>query len=304
MSKHIELSVEVNPIWTELISEILIKEIGCSGVVTEETNYKDEEITSSSLGIVKGYLWFNEKNPPDVEELQITLHKKKYELTSLGVFTQDSGSWNLSVKEIADEEWAHSWKRFWHPMKIGNKIVICPSWEEYTPKEDEIIIDLDPGTAFGTGSHPTTRLCIVALEKYTKSGDLLADIGTGSGILAIAGIKFGAMEAVGDDNDPSVIEVAKENAQKNGVLDKCNFFEGSASEVKGEYDIVTANILAHILIEMMDKLAILTKKGGKLILSGIIAEKAEDVRQSAISTGLKIIETLDEDNWVAIVAEK
>ncbi len=133
-------------------------------------------------------------------------------------------------------------------------LFICPSWEEYQVENNEIVINLDPGSAFGTGAHPTTRLCVQALDKilYGKSPSSvkIADIGTGSGILAIVGIKLGAESAVGVDNDASVISVAKENAEKNAVLDKCNFYTGVAADVEGQYEIVTANILAHIIIEL------------------------------------------------------
>lgn len=306
MSKSTELTVKVNPIWVEYVSDVLIEKIGCSGVVTDEKIYKDEVVIKDNSGIVKGYKAFVEGIPLNTQEIQNILFQERQKLVSSGIVEANLGEWTLSSLEISDDEWAHSWKKYWHPQKISEKVVICPSWEDYNAGDDEIIISLDPGSAFGTGTHPTTRLCVQALEKvipdYTSFK--IADIGTGSGILAVAGIKLGADFAVGVDNDASVISVAAENAEKNNVADKCKFYTGVAIDVKGEYEIVVANILAHVLIEAMHELTPLIKQDGKLILSGIILEKSQDVQNSCIQNGLKIVEVLQEDSWVAIIAEK
>lgn len=320
MSKSIELSVKVNPAWVEYVSDVLLQKIGCTGVVTDEKYYDDEVLTKESNGTIKGYLPFIETKPVNYEKIKEILSSEREELISSGIPAENLGEWTLSYVEIPDEEWAHSWKSYWHPQKISEKIIICPSWEEYNLADDEIIINLDPGSAFGTGTHPTTRLCVQALEKIidkelslrggatapTRQSNTLniADIGTGSGILAVAGIKLGADYVVGVDNDASVINVAVENAEKNHVADKCKFYTGIASDVKGEYEIVVANILAHVLIEAMPELVSLVKQGGKLILSGIILAKSQDVQNSCIQNGLKIVEVLQEDTWVAIIAGK
>ena len=306
LSKSIELSVKANPVWVEYVSDVLLEKIGCTGVVTDEKYYDDEVLTKESNGIVKGYLPFIETKPVNFEKIQGILFSERENLISSGIPAENLGEWTLSSLEIPDEEWAHSWKKYWHPQKISDKIVICPSWEEYNVTGDEIIISLDPGSAFGTGTHPTTRLCVKAIEKVISEykNVKMADIGTGSGILAVAGIKLGADSVVGVDNDASVINVAVENAEKNNVSDKCKFYTGVASDVEGEYEIVVANILAHVLIEAMPELTPLVKQGGKLILSGIISSKSQDVQDSCIQNGLKIIEVLQEDTWVAIIAEK
>lgn len=307
MSKSIEISVNVNPVWVEYVSDVLIEKLGCSGVVTDEKLYDDEILVKESVGIVKGYKPFIEELPISLEEIQDILFQEKQKLISSGIKQENLGEWTISLLEISDDEWAHSWKQYWHPQKISKKVVICPSWEEYKEKDEEIIINLDPGSAFGTGTHPTTRLCVQALEKIISLNDngiKIADIGTGSGILAIAGIKLGADFAVGVDNDASVISVAEENAEKNNVADKCKFYTGLASDVKGEYEVVVANILAHVLIDAMPELAKLVKQNGKLVLSGIILAKSQDVQDACIQNSLKISEVLQEENWVAIIAEK
>lgn len=310
MSKSIELAVKINPVWAEYVSDILIEKIGCSGVVTDEKLYKDEILLKETPDIVKGYLSCAKNISVNLDEIKNILLQERQKLVLSGIKGENLGEWTLSAKEISDDEWAHSWKKYWHPQKISEKVVICPSWEEYNPEKNEIVISLDPGSAFGTGTHSTTRLCVQALEqvmpdlKTVFSSVKIADIGTGSGILAVAGIKLGADSSVGVDNDASVISVAEENAEKNGIQDKCSFYTGVASDVKGEYEIVTANILAHVLIETMPELALLVKQGGKLILSGIISEKSQDVQDSCIQNSLKVVGVLNEENWVAVIAEK
>lgn len=311
MTKSLELTVKTNPLWAEFVAGILIDKIGCVGVVTSENYYDDEVLTKETNDRVKGYLPFVQDSLFDISEVQKIFFEEKQNLISSGIKEENIGEWAVSLLEIPDEEWAHSWKKYWHPQKISEKIVICPSWEEYNPQQDEIIIKLDPGSAFGTGTHPTTRLCVQGIEKILKENFKgmpleqkikMADIGTGSGILSVAGIKLGADFSVGVDNDASVISVASENAEKNDVDSKCKFYTGTAADVEGKYELVVANILAHIIIDAMPDLVNLMKLGSKLVLSGIISSKSQEVQDSAINNGLKIEEVLREESWVAIIA--
>jgi len=304
LSKSIELSVKADPVWAEFISDLLLQKIGCTGVVTDEIIYKDEVVIKDSKGVVKGYLPLIPETPPNIENINNILTNEKNKLISEDINENNLGEWSLSFKEIDDEEWANSWKQYWHPQKISEKIVICPSWENYKAQENEIIISLDPGSAFGTGTHPTTRLCIQALEKLIQANDIkIADVGTGSGILSVVAVKLGAESAIGVDNDASVISVANENAEKNNIAPKCTFKAGVATDIEGQYDIVVANILAEVIIDIMPELVKLLKTSGKLVLSGIISSKSLAVQNSAISNQLKIASTLDEENWTAIIAE-
>jgi ribosomal protein L11 methyltransferase len=303
-NSHIEISIKINPDYSDIVVQFLMDEFGCGGVITEEIHYEDERIISEEIDVVKGYFWNNPEISLNEDEIKNKIANKKNQLLLNGISKENLGSWEVSLKVIPDEQWATAWKKHWHPQKIGSKIVICPSWEKYDLAKDEILIHLDPGSAFGTGTHPTTRLCIMALEKYIKPEHSVADIGTGSGILAISALKLGAGKLIGVDNDASVINVAKDNAQKNGVLSQTDFFHGSASDVNGQFDIVIANILHNIIVDIMEDLCKLIKPHGMIILSGIIKEKEQFVLDSTIFQGLKHIETLYEDNWCGIVLKK
>jgi ribosomal protein L11 methyltransferase len=306
MGKSIELSVEIHPIWSEFVSEILMEKIGCKGVVTEEEEIRDDEVIKTSKGLIKGYIPYYEGF--ELEKVRKILQEEKENLILLGI-SSDTGSWNLTIKEILDEEWSENWKKYWLPNKIGQKIIVCPSWENYEIQNDEILINLDPGSAFGTGAHPTTKLCIEALEKIilnlnNKTDVCIADIGTGSGILALAGIKLGASSAIGVDNDPSVITTCFENAEKNEISDKCRFFAGTASNIQGKFNIVVSNIIAQVLIEIMKDLSELLKPEGKMILSGIINKKLPDIKESLKENKLKIEDIFESTPWIAVVVSK
>lgn len=203
----------------------------------------------------------------------------------------------ISTRVIAEESWAESWKRFWDVQHVGDHLVIKPSWKEYTASAGDLVIELDPKQAFGTGTHATTRLCLQALERLVRPGDGVFDVGCGSGILAIAAVLLQAGRAAGVDTDPVAVAAARENADHNGLADRLDFAVGTASDLAGRADIVVANILAEILIELAADLAALA--GRDLILSGIIDRKAPEVRAAFAAQGLALAEELREDGWVA-----
>lgn len=207
-------------------------------------------------------------------------------------------------KKIINQDWSQKWKEHWKPTKASEHVIICPSWEECTRKKDDILITLDPGSAFGTGTHATTQLCIQAIEKYLKKGDEVADIGTGSGILAITAIKFGASHAVAIDNDPLVIDVAKDNAQMNNVFNKIDFSHATADMLSEQYDFVCANILHNVLAEIMGDLKNIMKPASYMVLSGILDEKKQVVLDAVEKHGLKVIEILHQEQWTAIIVQK
>ena len=307
MKDYYEISVNINPAAIELVTDVFFEQFECEGVIQAEEKYKDLELIETTNNIAKGYILFEEEKfaPLDIQKI---FYNAREDLIEKGFSEEELGSWSIDAKKVVNQDWSKKWKEHWKPTRASEHIVICPSWEDDALKKDEILIHLDPGSAFGTGTHATTQLCIQAIEKYVKDGDFVADIGTGSGILAIAAIKCGASRAVGIDNDPLVIDVAIDNAQVNNVLSKIEFEHKTADELlknhSSEFDFVAANILHNVLAEIMEDLKGLMKSGAYMVLSGILDEKKQVVYDAIEKHGLCIVETLKQENWIAIVVKK
>ena len=214
--------------------------------------------------------------------------------------------YNISYNRVDEEDWAESWKAFFHPEKISERIVVKPSWEDYTPAPEELVVEIDPGMAFGTGTHPTTSLCVRLLEKHCRPGCSLLDVGTGSGILMAAAFKLGAARLRGVDNDPVAVDIARDNLLRNNVPEAVvELHTGHlADNVTGTYDVVSANILADVIIDLMDAVPALLVGGGCFICSGIIEAYREKVINKMEACGLVAEETLTEGDWVAIAGRK
>ena len=303
MKDYFEVSVKINPNAIELVTEVFFERFECEGVVQAEEKYKDLELVETTNNIAKGYIRCEEEDFKPSEIQKIFDHAKE-ELKEEGFTDEELGPWTITVQKVINQDWSKKWKEHWKPTKASEHVIICPSWEECEQKKDEIIITLDPGSAFGTGTHATTQLCIRAIEKYVKKGYEVADIGTGSGILAITAIKFGATHAIGIDNDPLVIDVAQDNAQVNGVFNKIDFSCATADMLTEQYDFVCANILHNILADIMGDLKNILKPGAHMVLSGILDEKKPVVIEAVNKHGLKTIETMQQDQWIAIVVQK
>lgn len=214
----------------------------------------------------------------------------------------------ISVSGVNEEDWANSWKAYYKPIKIGDRIVIVPAWEKYQAEEGEIIVRMDPGMAFGTGTHETTRLVIKLLEKYVKSGMRVADVGCGSGILAICAAKLGADECKAYDIDPVAVKVANENIKDSGLTDKvtCEVSDllKQVDKTGGAYDVICANIVADIIIRMMPDVGALMDENSVILASGIIVERSQDVIDGFLKHGFKIVERVDENGWCALAVQK
>ncbi|MBP5331769.1 MAG: 50S ribosomal protein L11 methyltransferase [Lachnospiraceae bacterium] len=261
----------------------------------------------------------------DEKELEFRIRESVEDYSELC----DFGAMTLEVSLEDDNNWINNWKEFFKPFRIDDNIVIKPTWEEYVPDDqsqarDEIVIEIDPGTAFGTGAHETTKLCILALKKYMKNGDRVLDLGCGSGILSIAAMKLGADSAFGVDIDEIAVDTSVENASVNNIpAGKCEktaipesgkmmFIKGNVlsdnklcSDLDGyDADIVVANILADVIIPLSDKAGSFMKKGGLFISSGIINTKEEAVKEAILKNGFEIAEILHMNDWVSIVARK
>lgn len=302
MKDYFEVSVSINPNVIEIVTEVFFDRFECEGVVQAEEKYKDLELIETTNDVAKGYIRYEERDFKP-SEIQQVFDEARNALKEEGFTDEELGTWQVSVKKVINQDWSQKWKEHWKPTKASEHIIICPSWEECSHKKDEILITLDPGSAFGTGTHATTQLCIQAIEKYVKQGDEVADIGTGSGILAITAIKFGAVHAIGIDNDSLVIDVAQDNAQVNGVYNKIDFSCATADAVTEQFDFVCANILHNVLAEIMGDLKAIMKPQAKMVLSGILNEKKDVVLAAVEKHGLSVVEILTQDQWVAIVVK-
>ncbi len=318
---YLELQIKINPEMADIVSEICFENLPCEGVVLAEETYKDLEMIATTEGTLKVFL--TEK--ADVEKV---LKEQRELLKSRGFSDEELGSWEFTLLEKPNEDWSKKWKEKWDVTHVSDRITVVPDWIEYAPhRYDEVIIRLEPGCAFGTGTHQTTQLCMKAVEKYMPCGAKMADIGMGSGILAICAAKFGAKEVYGCDNDPTVIEVAKENAQKNcvGVPNRplseeqseisnsaeglnsgenCRFELNTADKITEKYDFVCANILHNVLAEIMGDLKNIMNDGAIMALSGILDEKKPVVYEAIKTHGLELIEEMHQDQWVALIVKK
>lgn len=212
----------------------------------------------------------------------------------------------IEVKKVKEEQWAHNWKKYFKPFRIGDNIVIKPTWETYDGlKEDDILIEIDPGMAFGTGTHETTSLCVEMIEKYLAETDRVIDIGCGTGILSIAAAKLGAKDIVGVDIDENAVRAAKENVVQNQVSTYVDILLGNLLDLlDGEAELIVANIMADVIINMADIVPQFLKRDGKFIASGIILDKKDAVKEALSHVGLIFVEEKIKGEWAVLVYTK
>ena len=260
-------------------------------------DYFDENLLQVKEGaIIKGYFKEDENFEGYIKYIKESIDK----LEEFGV---DKGKGTVIVNKVNEEDWENNWKKYYKPTKVGQNVVVRPIWEDYQKEEGEIVIDLDPGMAFGTGTHETTRMCIGALEKYVNPNSTVFDIGTGSGILAIAAAKLGAQKVVGVDLDPVAVTSAKENVGFNN-LNNIEILHGNLMDVvKGKANIVVANIIADIIIFLAEDVKTFMEKGAYFISSGIIKDRKDDVVKKLESCGLEIVEVNTDGEWVCVVSK-
>ena len=213
----------------------------------------------------------------------------------------------IEISGVCEEDWANSWKAYYKPIKIGERIVIVPAWERYDPKEGELIIRMDPGMAFGTGTHETTRLVIGLLEKYVKGGETVLDVGCGSGILAICASKLGAKTCRAYDIDPVAVKVARENIKDSGLDNvTCDVSDllRQVDKASAPYGVICANIVADIIIRMTPDIGAFMDEDSVILASGIIVERSEDVIECFEKNGFKIVECAVDNGWCALAVKK
>jgi len=285
----------------DLISNVFY-ELGTHGVCTEEPDAWPNEPADKSFRADKDYAISGYFSMDDQMESRRTLLEEY--LTRLE--HENNIVSKIVYRKIQEEDWSESWKKYFSPTKITDRIVVKPTWHEYAPIKGETIIEVDPGMAFGTGTHPTTSLCVSMIEKYICPGDTFLDIGSGSGILMIAAAKLGAKKVWGIDNDETAVSIAADNLRLNNIEDAdFNVTKGDlATGVTRNFNIITANILSEVIIVLLDSIKDVMKKGGVLICSGIIEKNAGIVLDKMNRIGLETVEMRSKDEWVTIVAKE
>ena len=311
MENWIEITIHTTNEASEIVESILL-DYGSTGVAIEdpttlEENLHDDFGTIVELSptdypevgvIVKGYI--NELNFDDE-----TFNRFKDELEQLGKNINIGEFFKIETTTIQDSDWENSWKDYFDILNIGEKFVIVPTWREYENEEDKYVINIDPGMAFGTGGHETTSLCIKNLEKYVKPHDNVIDVGCGSGILSIAAsyLTDGSLKAV--DLDKLAVDVSRENFALNNLENRIEVEESSllTKETK-KYDVIVANILAHIIELMLEDAYKLLEDGGYFITSGIIKDKKDELLEKMLEQGFKLVEETSDNEWYSFVVTK
>jgi ribosomal protein L11 methyltransferase len=296
----LELVVEADREAIESVAELFGRFGYNEGVVIEEPFKQDPDGDNLAVDITKS--------------VRIRTYLPAESIDSETIEAIRSGLWSLGmirpvgelvVERRREEDWANTWKEFYHPVKVGTKTVVRPPWQDYDPADDEIVVVLDPGMAFGNGTHHTTRLALVGLEALIEPGMTVFDGGTGSGILAIAAAKLGAKHVDGVDIDPVSVRTAIENIGRNDLQVPVHLETGSIGQGEPfdgvQYDLVLANIIARILIELNESIFARVKPGGVLVLSGIIEDREEETRAIYEQYPLDFIERRQEEDWVSIV---
>jgi ribosomal protein L11 methyltransferase len=300
----VEISVEADSEAVEAVSEILGRVAPTGTSVEPGFELVDEglgaQVDTTRPAIVRAYV---EASDPEVVErtveevTQALGHLQVFDLRPIG---------DVTTRLVDEADWAEEWKRHFPVLRVGRRLVIRPTWRRHRAVRDEVVLALDPGMAFGTGLHPTTRLCLAGLEGLADRGALhgrrLLDVGCGSGILAIAGVKLGAASALGVDTDPIAIEATTANARRNRIGRRVQAREGTLPSGERPFDVVVANLIASLLVRLASDLAGEVAGGGTLLASGIFVDRETEVRDAFVAAGLRVTNRLAEGDWVALEA--
>lgn len=292
----IEIAVTVKPEQADAVADVLTM-FGHEGVSIsrddiQPDHWDEGELPEPESVTVRAYLVADERAEAARAELDLALSVRDYPPATYTV--------------VDDQDWAHAWKAYYHTSRAGNRFVIRPVWEEYDAQPNDVVISLDPGMAFGTGTHATTRLCLMSMEDLLVPGDKVLDLGCGSGILAIGAVKLGAAHVLAVDIDPIAADITRENAEVNGVAEGITAQQGTLETVlhsPRRFDLLLANILARIIIQMCGEgLGDVVRPGGRAIFSGIILEQVEDVKAALTGAGYQVNFVRVEGDWVSIEA--
>lgn len=288
--RWLELSAQVESSEAEVVAEVLGR-FGYGGVAIEEPFLQQKREAR-----VKIFL-----------PIDNSLPRKRSELEEALACLALENPIRLCESQITEQDWETAWKKHYKTLPVGERLIIKPAWEDYAPTVDQVVIELDPGMAFGTGQHATTRLCLVALERYLGPEMAVLDLGTGSGILAIAAAKLGACSVLALDINSAAVEVARSNVQANGLAGSVTVEEGTlpsgGTAWQGSFDLVAANIIAEVIEALADSLVSSLKPQGILIAGGIVSERLDEVMTRLKEAGAKIVDVLAEGEWRTIVAQ-
>jgi ribosomal protein L11 methyltransferase len=287
-----------NDLAADLISNVFY-DIGLQGVAVDDPEIEPEEdwaedaIGRPAQHAVTGYIHQDSRTEVRCKILQERLRQLRHQLRLV---------YRISYRELDEQDWAHAWKAYFWPRKIGARLVVKPTWRDYRAAAEDIVIELDPGMAFGTGTHPTTALCLNMIEKYLSKGDSFLDVGTGSGILMIAAAKLGAGRLCGVDKDEVALGVAAENLKLNRVGPQTFHLTAGdlGAQISGSFNFVVANIYSHVILKLLDDVPRLLTAGGIFVGSGIIRENKNAVLAAMEKLKFEILETAGEEEWVAI----
>ena len=295
----LELSVQADLEAVEAVSEVLSRFGYQGGIVIEEAHRP----TADGISIerdptrpawVRAYLPHDQTSDEAVQRIR----------TALGLLGALRPISSLGVRPLSTEDWAHAWKKHYNILHVTERIVVVPAWKRFRPRAGQIALRMDPGMAFGTGIHPTTQLCLRAMETIVRDGMRVLDLGTGSGILSIAAAKMGSGPILAIDKDPIAVEAARSNARRNRQRARIEVREGTLVPGMGPFDLILANLLAQTLRDLSGLLAQTLVPGGILIGCGVLAEQATEVNAAFRTAGLERIEQLHEGDWVALVARR
>ena len=306
----IELVIHTTTAGSDEVSGLLL-ESGANGTMIEDRadipdpakpngiwEIIDPELPESMPEDVLVHAWF----PPD-EHFQAMLDSLRLRLTELGSVCPGYGSLAVETLSVDESSWADTWKKYFKPFYASDHLVIKPTWESYTPAEGDRIIEIDPGMAFGSGTHETTAMCLSLLEENISGNEDVIDVGTGSGILAIGAALFGARSVLAVDIDPDAVKVAKENVNHNGVSDVVTVQYGDLlKQVDSVCDICVANIISDVIISFAEPLKKHIRKGGLFICSGIVSSRAEEVEQALTAAGYVILRKVCRGEWTAFLS--
>ena len=294
----LELSIETPPEYVEPLTEIFHR-YGEGGVAVEQPGgFNPDEGESPPIPdrvVVKTYL------PID----HTTDHRRSQIDVGVRLVAHLAPVTELRERRVSQSEWQNSWKEFFHVLRVGERIVVCPTWREYEAKPDEVIVHLDPGMAFGTGHHPTTRMCLEIIEQTVTPGDSVLDLGCGSGILSIAAVKLGAERAVGFEIDPIAVKAGRANIDLNRAADSVELIHGTLPSPRapaGSFDCVFANISARVVTDLAARIVECIAPGGRLLVSGVIEKHLDGVTDALIAEGATIERQEIDGDWVALLA--